>query len=242
MLGVAAASAFLHGDHPLGERRARAGLALATTVNGSLLCWGSLAIVGLSRGDYAEVLEHALAVADATPRPSVALAVAALAATYGGELDRGRALNARMAEIAVSPTMSGFCAYAAGEIAHAAGSHAEAQQRHTAAIVLARDSGTTLLAGVASVGLAGALAAGGRTDDALRAYRDVMEYFAAAGNWSHLWTTLLSLAELLRGLGGPEPAELIDAAEQAPDHAPTPDRAQVLDAARRAIGRRLDRS
>jgi hypothetical protein len=76
-----------------------------------------------------------------------------------------------------------------------------------AAIALARVSGATLLAGVAT-----ALAAGGRVEDALPAYRDVIEYFAVAGSWTQLWTTLRNLADLPRRLGDDEPAAVLAAA------------------------------
>jgi len=54
--------------------------------------------------------------------------------------------------------------------------------------------------------------------DALRDYREVIDYFAGTGCWTQLWTTLRNLAELLRQLGDTEPARLLDtAADQAPD-------------------------
>jgi hypothetical protein len=103
-----------------------------------------------------------------------------------------------------------------------------------------------------------ALASMGRTGDALRGFREVIDYWVSTGNWTHLWVTLRNLADLLRRLGDIEPAALIDAAaDQAPDApatdpspdatsprpaAPAPGRAQVLDVARRAIERHLDRS
>ncbi len=67
-------------------------------------------------------------------------------------------------------------------------------------------------------------AAAGRVHDALRGYREVIDYFARTGNWTHLWATLRNLADLLRRLGDDEPAALLDAAaDQAPD-APAVDR------------------
>jgi hypothetical protein len=156
------------------------------------------------------------------------------------------------------PTLRGFCSYTDGEIDNAAGDPARAEQHYTTAISLARESGTTFLAGIASVGMVTALASMGRTGDALRGFREVIDYWVSTGNWTHLWVTLRNLADLLRRLGDIEPAALIDAAaDQAPDApatgpspdatpprpaAPAPGRAQVLDVARRAIERHLDRS
>ena len=128
---------------------------------------------------------------------------------------------------------------------------------------MAAESGATFLTAIASVGRVTALASAGRDDDALRGFRDVIDYWAEAGNWSHLWVTLRNLADLLRRLGDVEPAALIDAAaDRAPDApttggsadaatppaavpvaaAPALGRAQVLDVARRAIERHLGRS
>ena len=97
------------------------------------------------------------------------------------------------------------------------------------------------------------LARTGRTDEALRGYRDVIDYFARNGNWPHLWTTLRNLAALLRGLGETAPAALLDdAADRSPDAptvrdrvrpaprpGPVPSRAEVLAVARAAIDARL---
>ena len=67
----------------------------------------------------------------------------------------------------------------------------------------------------------------GRIHDALRGYREVIDYFARTGNWTHQWTTLRNLADLLRRLGDDEPAALLDAAaDQAPD-APAVDGARA---------------
>lgn len=80
----------------------------------------------------------------------------------------------------------------------------------------------TFLVGVASVGMVTALAAAGRTDDALRGFREVIDYFATAGNWSHLWATLRNLADLLRCLGDGDTADLIHAAADRAADAPAP--------------------
>jgi hypothetical protein len=136
-----------------------------------------------------------------------------------------------------------------------------AEQQYVRAIDLARTSGATFLVGVATVGLLAVRATAGRVHDALRGYRDVIDYFARTGNWTHLWTTLRNLADLLRVLGDTEPATALDAAaDQAPDApavnrspdtgpslplvpgAPVLSRAAVLEVARRAIERNLERS
>jgi hypothetical protein len=148
--------------------------------------------------------------------------------------------------------------YVAAEIEICAGHGEHAEQHYVRAIELARSSGATFLVGVATVGLLAARATLGSVEDALRGYRDVIDYFARTGNWTHLWTTLRNLANLLRRLGDDDPAMLLDAAaDQAPDapavtgspasapsshHTTTSDRAAVLDVARQAIQRNLART
>ena len=57
-----------------------------------------------------------------------------------------------------------------------------------------------------------------REHDALRGYREFIDYWDRAGNWTQQWVTLRNLAQLLRRLGDDEPAALLDAtADQAPD-------------------------
>jgi hypothetical protein len=157
--------------------------------------------------------------------------------------------------------MRSWGAYVAGEIESSTGHAEPAEQHYRRSIDLARNSGATFLVGVATVGLLTVLADAGRVHDALRGYREVIDYFARTGNWTHQWTTLRNLADLLRRLGDNEPATVLDAAaDQAPDapavdrspgaepaHPLVPDtpllsRAAVLDVARRAMERNLKRS
>jgi tetratricopeptide (TPR) repeat protein len=153
---------------------------------------------------------------------------------------------------AVSPSMRSWCAYVAGEIEAIAGRPELAERHYVRAVDLGRTSGATFLVGVATVGLLTVRAAAGHVDDALRGYREVIDYFARTGNWTHLWTTLRNLADLLRTLGDDEPAALlVAAAEHAPDApaaVPPPPlargtsvlhRTEVLDVARQAIERNL---
>ena len=208
--------------------------------------------------------------AGSSPRPSTSwwprpgtrrqvrdnLWLAALGAAYGGDLDRARTLNDRGGDGAVAPSMLAWSAYTAGEIESAAGHVEVAEQHYERAIDLARSSGATFLVGVATVGLLAVQTAAGRIHDALRGYREVIDYFARTGNWTHQWTTLRNLAELLRRLGDDEPAGLLDAAADAAPDAPVREprsragtgpappiihRAAVLDVARQAIERNLSR-
>jgi predicted ATPase len=262
VLGSAANSAYMRGDYGRADQLARAGLKQGNDPKGSWRCLSALALADLSRGAYADVLTHSLAAASLAPLPSEALSVAALAATYAGDLDQARQLNHQMMSAAASPTLRAFSAYVYGEIDNAAGHLDPAQQHYATAIDLARSSGATFVVGIASVGLLTVLDAAGRTKDALRGYRKTIDYWDRSGNWTQQWVTLRNLASLLRRVDAAEPAALIDAAaDQAPDAPATngskepigssaastpklngsPDRAYVLEVARQAISQSLAR-
>jgi tetratricopeptide (TPR) repeat protein len=253
VLGVAAEAAYHHGDYARAERLARAGLDRTPGAADSWYCLSPLSVVALARGEHAAAIEHSLAAAAVAVQPRENLYVAALAALYSGEQGRARALHEQGPSGLVSPTLLSFAAYVAGEIDSLTGHSAEAEQHYQRAIELARDSGATFLIGIATVGLLALRAEAGRVHDTLDGYREVVEYFARTGNWTHQWTTLRNLAALLRQLGDEEPAALIAAAaDNAPD-APAVDgthpaaaggppvlaRAAVLDVARSAIERNL---
>jgi tetratricopeptide (TPR) repeat protein len=256
VLGTAAEAAYHRGDNARAEELARAGLERATDDLGRWMCLSALSVAALTRGAHADAAELSLAAAKSRTREN--LGVAALAMAYAGDLDRARTLNEQSLADAVAPSMLAWDAYVVGEIESAAGRSGPAERHYRAAIDLARRSGATFLVGVATVGLLAVLADAGRIEDALRGYREVVDYFARTGNWPHLWTTLRNLAELLRRIGDTGPAAVLDAAaDRAPDapavsrpadgHAPTPEdvpvagRADLLEVARRAIDRNLSR-
>jgi tetratricopeptide (TPR) repeat protein len=256
VFGTAAEAAYHRGDYAEAERLARSGLGLAFDEADSRYCWSALSVAALARGDFADAVEHALTAATLTVRPGENLVVAALARTYAGDLDEARDLNDRVLAGAVSPTMRAWAAYAAGEIESSAGRLDLAEQQYLASIDLARASGATFLVGVATVGLLSVRVAAGRVREALTGYRDVIDYFDRTGNWTHQWTTLRNLADLLRRLGDDDPAALLDAAaDRAPDapadtrsrdlrrpSGPIPGRVEILKIAREAIRRNLTHS
>ncbi|MGY1623965.1 BTAD domain-containing putative transcriptional regulator [Geodermatophilus sp. SYSU D00965] len=254
VLGTAAEAAYHRGDLDRSEQLARAGLARATDTAGTWLCLSPLSVVALARGAYAECVEHSLAAAAVAPGARENLGIAALALAYSGDPDRARALDERGSAGAVSPSMRAWHAYVTGEIETAVGRRDLAEPHYVRAVELARTAGATFLVGVASVGLLAARADAGRVREAFLGYREVVDYFARTGNWTHEWTTLRNLADLLRRLGDEQTADVLDAAaDRAPD-APArgspprpspeevPGRAAVLDLARRAIERHLNRA
>lgn len=218
VLGVAAEATYHAGDYPKADALARAGLALAAGDLGRWLCLMTLSVADLARGAFDEVIEHALGAAEITGPLRDGMGIAALAMAFSGDLEGARSLNARQEAGARSPSMRSWGAYVSGEIDGLAGQHQLAEQHYLRAIDLARSSGATFLVGVATVGLLTVRADSGRVEEALTGYRDVVDYFARTGNWTHLWVTLRNLADLLRRLGDAGPADAIArAAREAPD-------------------------
>ena len=112
--------------------------------------------------------------------------------------------------------------------------------------------GSTFLEAIAAVGLASLRSRSGRIGAALVGYREVIDHWAAGGNWSHQWVTLRNLADLLRTLDDADTADLLDAAaDRAPDAHDgrgarvscraerAPDREEALALARDAIARHV---
>jgi predicted ATPase/DNA-binding SARP family transcriptional activator len=254
VLGTAGEAAYHRGDYVTGERLGRTGLERATDDSAWWYCVVPLVVAALARGEYAEVVERCLAAVERGVRVGETLGIAALACAYSGNLDRARELQVRGAADAVSPTMRAWSDYVAGEVENLAGNAEPAERHYLHAVDLARGAGATFIAGIASVGLVALHGRTGRVAEALRGYRDVVDYFARTGNWTHLWPALRNLADLLRRIGDPDPAAILDAAaDQAPD-APAhndarppvtttavPSRADVLTVARDAIERNLGR-
>lgn len=74
-------------------------------------------------------------------------------------------------------------------------------------------------------------ATAGHVCEALTGYRDVIDYFARTGNWTHLWVALRNLADLLRRLSDDEPAGLLDSAAASDPDAPVDDPSRSADPA-----------
>jgi predicted ATPase/DNA-binding SARP family transcriptional activator len=239
VLGVAAESAYHRGALDLAVRRARAGLALTADGTGSWQCRYALTVVDLARGHHDRAAEGALAAAGLPGSPRTDLGVAALAHAYAGRLRRARNLNDVILARAVAPSGRSWAHYVAGEIACLEGRFDQAEVDYGLAIDHARRAGATFLDGVATVGLLSVRVSAGRIREALAGYREVIDYFARTGNWTHLWTTLRNLADLLIRLDDPEPAAvLLAAADRAPD-APVDTRSSrpVVEPAPQAISR-----
>jgi predicted ATPase/DNA-binding SARP family transcriptional activator len=220
-LGAAASTVWLLGDAGRAEWLAREALELPAEDADRWWALAALANVALSRGDDEAAIARSLEAAACDRPPNESLGIAALAATYAGDLDRARSFHEQLEAIASFPSLQSLAAYVAGEIDNAAGRPGDAEVHYRRAIELARTSGAAFAEGIATVGLLTVQAASGRVDDALRGYRDLIDYWERTGSWIQQWTTLRNLARLLRSVGDVEAALFLEvAADHAPD-APT---------------------
>ena len=174
----------------------------------------------------------------------------ALAALYGGD-PAGPASSSPCCPPATCRPCSGSPPTSTAEIDSVEGRTDAAEEGYGVAMAHARSVGSTFLEAIAAVGLASLRSRSGRIGAALVGYREVIDHWAAGGNWSHQWVTLRNLADLLRTLDDAGTADLLDAAaDRAPDAHDdrgagpcpperAPDREQALELARAAIARHL---
>ena len=244
-LGAAAQTAWLQGDTQRSQRLASQGLELATSTDDRHRCHSTLAVLSLFEGDAPTAIEHALEAATVAPHPSEDLGVAALAAAYAGDLDQARTLRDRLQDVAVQPSLHAFAAYVAAEVAITDGDTGQAEEHYTRAVELARQSGATFVNGIAAVGLMTLRADTVPLHEALRGYRELIDYWEHTGSWIQQWTTLRNLATLLATLGEAETALfLYAAADAAPDapalhNSPAKDRHQWSTLPDRTVARLL---
>ena len=89
-------------------------------------------------------------------------------------------------------------------------------------IALARSVRNRLLVGVGLVCAASLRARHGDPREALRSFRDMIDHWRVAGDWTHLWIGMRSLVELLARLGANAPAVVLHAAVVSAHTAPPP--------------------
>lgn len=207
----------------------------------------------LMQGRFAEA-EASFLRARIGRRVAEAHVLAAMAAAYGGEVDRAAQHLVRAAASPCPDTVRGFVRFMDGEVERLRGQWSDALAAFDEAQGIARRTGATFLGSIASVSIVSVHAASGRVDEALAGYSALMDYWERTGSWTQQWTTLRNLADLLDRVGDADTAQLIrTAAAAAPEAAglgadgPPPtdarptDRTAVLAAARAAIAARRPR-
>jgi predicted ATPase/DNA-binding SARP family transcriptional activator len=220
---LAADAARLAGDFDTAERLADRAVALAdeTTEPADLaMAWSARAAVAHFAGDFAEAIALWLRAAEPPGRESGSFTCsAALAATYGGDVETARTLLDRATALMTgvgSPSQHAFLAYVEGEWRSPLGVE-DPTPYYRRAIDLASRTGAHFVEGVARVSLAASQRRAGDLTSAAAGYAEMLRGWRRTGHRTQLWTTARNAAELLAAAGVVEVgALLLAAAEAAP--------------------------
>lgn len=227
VLASASSAAWLRGELDRCDLLAERALALEPGQTWGL---GSLAVTAMFRARYDDAIGLLERGATSGRLRPTWWATAGLAAGYAGDLDRADALVAREHARLVDdprPTHTAYVRHVAGELAALRGEHDVAAAELAAAVETSRGVGSTFVEGLASVGLASAWAASGRTAAAAEGYRELLGRWQRAGSWTQLWTTARNAAALLADHGHAELAlTVLEAADRSPRSASLSDRAR----------------
>ena len=223
VLSLAADAARLMGDFAEVERYATEALSSADErTDPDFLCRAHTARAAVLhfRGDFEGAAEEWLrGAATGTTEAGALTCSAALATTYGGDLERARTLLDRAAELMApigSLSHHAYRAYVEGE-SRAPTSIDDAMPYYREAIDLASRAGTTFVEGVARVSLVAAQRRSGDIAGAAAGYGAMLREWRRTGHNTQLWTTARNAAELLASAGRVEAgALLLVTAEAAP--------------------------
>ncbi|HSU34691.1 MAG TPA: BTAD domain-containing putative transcriptional regulator [Propionibacteriaceae bacterium] len=227
---VAAAGAVFSGDLPHAEHLAERAAALAgADVTARATALYLLGEVAFFNGRLTEVAGLRDQVADLAARdhrldPLLAMmeAESLLARGYLG--DATAAIEARelqiMAERRGWPMVAAWAVYVRGELApDHDGARGDALLQE--AVARARALDDRYLIGVALVSAAASSARHGNAGLALQLFGEVVRHWRERGDWTHQWTTLRNVLDLLIRLGRREPAVVLAAALLDPDRPAT---------------------
>ncbi len=212
--GVAAWGAALRGDRSAAmDLAAHAQEVLVPDAPRALRSLEVLMHLALWEGRLDDCLRYCDRAAACTDDPAEFLpyTVRILALVYSGRIDAALDAAARLAPVAdqvANPTMHSILAYAMAE-ALSGEDPLQAIEHCQQASDLATPVRNHLLLGVTSVTLASLGARHGDTAPALASFRQVIDHLYEGSDWTHLWTGLRSLVELLARAGAHEPAAVL---------------------------------
>jgi predicted ATPase/DNA-binding SARP family transcriptional activator len=141
----------------------------------------------------------------------MALLGLAQARTYAGAPEEGQAFaeeQYRVVRPLGNPSMLALAWYDQAE-AWSTLEPERAIEQYQQAIGLADSAGATFVEGIALVGLASLLGRSGDPGTALPLFRSIVERWREMGVWTHQWTTLRNLVQLLVRIGSWEPAAVL---------------------------------
>ncbi len=221
---VAASGARFDGDLSAAERHARRGLASqpAPALEAFLLMM--LEEVALFQGDADTALLRAHAVRDAAVAAQMsgvahmAAATTVLVRVYQGQASGDGGCSGDQCTVAIElaatcdssgeDVVAAWCRYVAGECILDS-DPARAATLLDASIAEARRNGDRYLLGVAMVSRASIEARHGSPETAAELFVDVVAHWRDAGNWTHQWVSLRTVADILARLDRLEPAALL---------------------------------
>ena len=163
--------------------------------------------------DHAEMLRLAR-LHDHPYEAGMALLGLAQARTYAGAPEEGLAFaeeQYRVVEPLGNPSMLALAWYDQAE-ALSMLEPDRAIEPYQRAIGLAESAGATFVEGIALVGLASLLGRSGDPSTALPLFRSIVERWRQMGVWTHQWTTLRNLVQLLVRIGSWESAAVLSGA------------------------------
>jgi tetratricopeptide (TPR) repeat protein len=163
--------------------------------------------------DHAEMLRLAQR-HDHPYEEAMALLGLAQARTYAGAAEEGLALaeeQYRVVQPLGSPSMLALAWYDQAE-AWSLVDPDRAIEPYQRAIGLAESAGATFVEGIALVGLASLLGRSGDPSTALPLFRSIVGRWRRMGVWTHQWTTLRNLVQLLIAMGRWESAAVLSGA------------------------------
>ncbi len=204
----------------LGKARELADRALATAVDdaGEATARYALGVTDLFAGEFASSIEH-LVTAAALDSELAAheMAVAALAAAYGGDADWAETLVTRARQLigtSGGPIIWSFVEYVQAEI-HIHDDPVAARRHAERALAAARTGGVPFAVGISLVTLASSAVRTGDLATATAHYPEVIRLWLRTGSWPQQWTTLRNVADLFAQLGKDAEALLLSTAADA---------------------------
>ena len=217
VLGVAAAGARFAGDLATARRLVAAGLPRARSDDVVAYLHFIAGEAALFDGDLAEAERLATEISRLVERGAlggfgdVARSLEALVPTYRGDvatgLRRAEQMQAR-SERAGAHVPAAWAKYLRGE-AVLDTDPVLAGTLLREAVTVARRDGDGYLDGVALVSLASLHSRHGEVPDAVTTFREVVEHWHRVGDWTHQWTTVRGVVDLLVRLGRDEEAAVL---------------------------------
>jgi predicted ATPase/DNA-binding SARP family transcriptional activator len=163
--------------------------------------------------DHAEMLRLAR-LHDHPYETGMALLGLAQARTYAGAPEEGLAFAEEQKRVVVplgNPSMLALAWYDQAE-ALSTLEPDRATEHYQQAIGIANSAGATFVEGIALVGLASLLGRSGDPSTALPLFGAIVDRWREMGIWTHQWTTLRNLVQLLVRIGSWEPAAVLSGA------------------------------